>query len=244
MMCFDLQKGFLVVIIKCLVFKLVVGELCGFLCVICSVVDFCVLGCKVWDQNVNENVDWLVNLFCIGIDDLGLVYGVQWCEWLVYKLIDVVYIVQIDVVCVKGFVIVFLLQDNGVEKVLFYKVVDQLCECLDIIVKNFGSCCILFYGWNCVVLDEIVLFVCYLLYQFLFNQSIGEILFCLYVCSNDIGLGMFFNLVEGVVLLYLVVCLIGYKLCWFSYFVGDVYIYENYIDMVKEQLMCEFYLLL
>lgn len=42
--------------IKKFVFKFVIGELVGFLCVLCSVVDFCVFGCKVWDVNVNENV--------------------------------------------------------------------------------------------------------------------------------------------------------------------------------------------
>jgi hypothetical protein len=59
------------------------------------------------------------------------------------------------------------------------------------------------------------------------------------VRSNDIGLGTPFNLAEGAALLHLVGRLTGYKPRWFSYFVGDAHIYENHIEMVKEQLTRE-----
>lgn len=241
MMRFDLQKGFPAVTTKRLAFKSVVGELCGFLRATRSAADFRALGCKVWDQNANENADWLANPFRTGTDDLGPVYGVQWREWPAYKLIEAAHTAQIDAARAKGFAIVSALQDNGVEKVLLYKAVDQLRECLDTIVKNPGSRRILFHGWNCAVLDEIALPACHLLYQFLPNQSTGEISLCLYVRSNDIGLGTPFNLAEGAALLHLVARLTGYKPRWFSYFVGDAHIYENHIDMVKEQLTREPY---
>ncbi|ADJ64924.1 thymidylate synthase [Herbaspirillum seropedicae] len=236
MMRFDLQKGFPAVTTKRLAFKSVVGELCGFLRATRSAADFRALGCKVWDQNANENADWLANPFRSGADDLGPVYGVQWRQWPAYKLIDAAHTTQIEAARSKGFAIVSSLQDEGVEKVLLYKAVDQLRECLDTIVNNPGSRRILFHGWNCAVLDEVALPACHLLYQFLPNQSTGEISLCLYVRSNDIGLGTPFNLAEGAALLHLVARLTGYKPRWFSYFVGDAHIYENHIDMVKEQL--------
>jgi len=43
--------------------------------------DFRRMGCKVWDQNANENQKWLNNPFRLGTDDLGRVYGVQWRNW-------------------------------------------------------------------------------------------------------------------------------------------------------------------
>ncbi|WP_343584493.1 thymidylate synthase [Herbaspirillum sp.] len=236
MMRFDLQKGFPAITTKRLAFKSVVGELVGFLRATRSAATFRELGCKVWDQNANENAEWLANPFRAGTDDLGPVYGVQWRQWPAYKVIDAGKTEQIAAAQRKGFSIVSALTDNGQDKVLLYKAVDQLRECLDTIVNNPASRRILFHGWNCAVLDEVALPACHLLYQFLPNQATREISLCLYVRSNDIGLGTPFNLAEGAALLHLVGRLTGYKPRWFTYFVGDAHIYENHIDMVTEQL--------
>ena len=61
MMRFDLAQGFPAVTTKRLAFKSVVGELCAFLRASRSAADFRALGCKVWDQNANENAQWLAN---------------------------------------------------------------------------------------------------------------------------------------------------------------------------------------
>ena len=45
-----------------------------------------------------------------------------------------------------------------------------------------------------------------------------------------------FNLAEGAALMHLVGRLTGYTPRWFTYFIGDAHIYENHMDMVKEQL--------
>ena len=89
MMRFDLENdGFPAVTTKRLAFKSVVGELVGFLRATRSAADFRALGCKVWDQNANENREWLANPYREGPDDLGPVYGVQWRAWPDYKLLD------------------------------------------------------------------------------------------------------------------------------------------------------------
>lgn len=239
MMRFDLQQGFPAVTTKKLAFKSVVGELVGFLRASRSAADFRALGCKVWDQNANENADWLANPYRQGDDDLGPVYGVQWRAWPAYKLIDADKGSQIEDAQKRGFRIVSAVEDQGVAKVLLYKAIDQLRECLDTIVKNPGSRRILFHGWNCAELDAIALPACHLLYQFLPNQSTKEISLCLYIRSNDVGLGTPFNLAEGAALLHLVGRLTGYAPRWFTYFIGDAHIYENHLDMVKEQLTRE-----
>lgn len=236
-MRFDLRKdGFPAVTTKKLAFKSVVGELCGFLRATRSAADFRALGCKVWDQNANENAEWLQNPYRLGEDDLGPVYGVQWRAWPAYKLIETSKTLQIDDAQQRGFKIVSTLQDEGQEKVLLYKAIDQLRDCLDTIIKNPGSRRILFHGWNCADLDAIALPACHLLYQFLPNASTREISLCLYIRSNDVGLGTPFNLAEGAALLHLVGRLTGYTPRWFTYFIGDAHIYENHLDMLKEQL--------
>ena len=117
-----------------------------------------------------------------------------------------------------------------------YKAIDQLRECLDTIIKDPGNRRIIFHGWNLAQLEEMSLPPCHLLYQFLVNQTTREISMCLYIRSNDIGLGAPFNIAEGAALLHLVGRLTGYKPRWFTYFVGDAHIYENHIDILQEQL--------
>lgn len=242
MLRFDLQKdGFPAVTTKRLAFKSVVGELVGFLRASRSAADFRALGCKVWDQNANENVEWLNNPYRLEEDDLGPVYGVQWRAWPAYKLIEADKKAQIVHAQERGFRIVSAVKDQGVDKVLLYKAIDQLRDCLDTIIKNPQSRRILFHGWNCADLDAIALPACHLLYQFLPNVTTKEISLCLYIRSNDLGLGTPFNLAEGAALLHLVGRLTGYKPKWFTYFIGDAHIYENHLDMLNEQLQREPY---
>jgi thymidylate synthase len=240
MMRFDLQKdGFPAVTTKKLAFKSVVGELIGFLRGSRSAAQFRELGCKVWDQNANENAAWLANPYRLGVDDLGPVYGVQWRQWPAYKLIDAGNEAQINDALARGFRSVSLVEDNGQSKLLLYKAIDQLRECLDTIHTDPGSRRILFHGWNCADLDAIALPACHLLYQFIPNKSTREISLCLYIRSNDVGLGTPFNLAEAAALLHLVARLTGYQPRWFTYFIGDAHLYENHLDMVRQQLTRE-----
>ncbi len=77
---------------------------------------------------------------------------------------------------------------------------------------------------------------CHLLYQFLANPATRELSLCLYIRSNDVGLGTPFNLAEGAALTHLVARLTGYEPRWFTYFIGDAHIYETHVDMLREQL--------
>ena len=239
MMRFDLTTGFPAVTTKKLAFKSVVGELCAFLRASRSAADFRALGCKVWDQNANENKQWLENPYRLGEDDLGPVYGVQWRQWPGFKLIELDQPQQIADAQKNGFRLISQFDDAGVAKVLLHKSIDQLRECLDTIMNNPGSRRILFHGWNPAVLDAVALPACHLLYQFIPNPATRELSMCLYVRSNDLGLGTPFNLAEGAALMHLVGRLTGYTPRWFTYFIGDAHIYENHMDMVHEQLKRE-----
>ena len=237
MMRFDLAKdGFPAVTTKKLAFKSVVGELVGFLRASRSAAEFRALGCKVWDQNANENAEWLANPYREGPDDLGPVYGVQWREWPAYKLLNADRTAQITDAQHRGFRVVSTLTENGQDKVLLYKAIDQIRECMDAIMNNPGSRRILFHGWNCADLDAVALPACHLLYQLIPDAATRELSMCLYVRSNDIGLGAPFNLAEGATLLHLIGRLTGYTPRWFTYFIGDAHIYENHLDMLREQL--------
>ncbi|AWQ03982.1 thymidylate synthase [Bordetella bronchiseptica] len=238
---FDLQQGFPAVTTKKLAFKSAIGEMVGFLRATRSAAQFRALGCKVWDQNANENEQWLANPYREGPDDLGPVYGVQWRHWPAYKLLPRSAGGQVADALARGYRQVAEVDENGAPHVLLYKAVDQLRQCLDTIRQSPGDRRILFHGWNWAQIEEMALPPCHLLYQFLPNAGTREISLCLYIRSNDVGLGTPFNLTEGAALLHLVGRLTGYKPRWFSYFIGDAHVYENHLPMLREQLAREPY---
>lgn len=243
---FDLQKGFPAVTTKKLAFKSAIGEMVGFLRASRSAAEFRELGCKVWDQNANENIQWLANPYRLQMDDLGPVYGAQWRQWPAYKLLDQSQpqgAAQLADAISRGYKEVGVVEDVGehgkTASVLLYKAIDQLRQCLDTIMNDPGSRRILFHGWNWAQLEEMALPPCHLLYQFLVNSAKREISLCLYIRSNDVGLGTPFNLTEGAALLHLVGRLTGYTPRWFTYFIGDAHIYESHVEMLQEQLKRE-----
>ena len=239
MMRFDLQEGFPAITNKKVPFKSVMGELVAFLRGSRNAAEFRELGCKVWDQNANENTAWLANPYRDGEDDLGPVYGAQWRSWPGYKIIPGDKIHQIEAAKKNGYVYVgrvpSIIQGMASEVVL-YKAIDQLRQCLDTIIKDPSSRRILFHGWNCAQLEEMALPPCHLLYQFLVNQKTKELSMCLYIRSNDLGLGAPFNMIEAAALQHLVARLTGYKPRWFTYFIADAHIYVNHVDMVHEMI--------
>jgi thymidylate synthase len=238
---FDLQEGFPAVTTKRLAFKSAIGELVGFLRASRSAEEFRALGCKVWDQNANENAQWLANPYRLGPDDLGPVYGVQWRQWPAYKVLPAAQTAQRANAIAAGYAELSTFTRDGVEQVLLYQAIDQLRRCLDTIHTNPADRRILFHGWNWAQIEEMALPPCHLLYQFLPNAAKREISLCLYIRSNDVGLGTPFNLTEGAALLHLMGRLTGYTPRWFSYFIGDAHIYENHVPMLQEQLTREPY---
>lgn len=57
-----------------------------------------------------------------------------------------------------------------------------------------------------------------------------------YVRSNDVFLGLPYNLVNYSLLLYMVANIVGMKPHMMNYMIGDVHIYKNHIDKIKEQI--------
>ncbi|MBH3343618.1 thymidylate synthase [Pseudomonas parafulva] len=239
MLRFDLQKGFPAITTRKLAFKSAIGEMVGFLRGVRNAGQFRELGCKVWDQNANENAQWLANPFRQGHDDLGEIYGVQWRQWPGYKRIALSNQAAIEMAEKAGFRQIAQDEEDGVAFVVLYKAIDQVRQCLDTIANDPGSRRILFHGWNCAQLDEMALPPCHLLYQFHPNVETRELSLTLYIRSNDLGLGTPFNLTEGAALLALFGRLTGYTPRWFTYFIGDAHVYENHLDMLNEQLKRE-----
>lgn len=237
---FDLRKGFPALTGRRAPFKSAMGELCGFIRGVTSAADFRALGCKFWDQNANENAQWLANPFRKGEDDLGDVYGAQWRRWPAYKhftagtVTDEIY----NKLQADGWK--FLCSDvgfgNAKETVVYHKLVDQLGDCVRTIITNPNDRRILFHAWNPAKLDEIALPACHLLYQFVPTPATKELALSLVIRSNDYPLGFPSNVMEAAALLHLVARLTGYTPTWLTIISNDAHIYANQMDMVNEYL--------
>lgn len=236
---FDLQEGFPAVTTRKLAFKTGVGEMIGFLRASRSAADFRALGCKVWDQNANENEQWLNNPYRDGHDDLGGVYGVQWRNWKAYKEIPVTEESQLKDALSKGYVEISRYTENNQEIVILKKTIDQVRECLDKVMYNPTDRRILFHAWNPAELDAMALPPCHLLYNFSCNSDKKELSLTLNIRSNDIGLGQPLNISEAACLLSLFARLTGNTPRYLTLMIADAHIYENHLPMIEEQLSRE-----
>lgn len=188
LLSFDMNDGFPAITTRKLAFKTGTGELVGFLRAIRSAAGFRALGCKVWDQNANENEQWLANPYREGLDDLGGIYGVQWRKWPAYKEIPVAQFAQVKDALSKGYSEISRRVVDDQEFIIFFKEIDQVRECLDKIMHNPTDRRILFHAWNPAQLDAMGLPPCHLLYNFTCNDNAKELSLTLFIRSNDKGL--------------------------------------------------------
>jgi thymidylate synthase len=236
-MRFDLRQGFPAVTTKKLAFKSAIGELVGFLRSTRNAADFRKLGCKVWDQNANENTQWLANPFRKGEDDLGDVYGAMWREWPAFKQ-GWFSEQQMAHLKASGWTESSAIGNEGW---IFTKQIDMLGDCVRKIILEPDDRRILFHAWNPAKLDEMALPPCHLLYHFLPNKDTKELALCMTQRSADYFLGIPFNIASAALLLHIVARLTGYTPTWLTITTNDSHIYENAIDATKELLTREPY---
>lgn len=222
MLKFDLAEGFPAMTTKKLYFDAVKGELLGFLRGYDNAADFRKLGCKIWDQNANENKAWLENSNRKGDDDLGRIYSKQWTSWR-GKAVASVHEVS------KGL-------DTHREASIRYDELNQINIAINTIKKDPTNRRIIVNAWRPDELDQMALPPCHILFQFICNVEKNELNLCWFQRSNDTFIGSPFNIASYALLLSLVAKLTGYKPRHLTYFAADTHIYRNHLDQVQEQL--------
>jgi thymidylate synthase len=206
MLDFDLSLGFPAVTTKKLAFNQVKGELIGFIRGFTDAEQFRSLGCNVWDQNANQNQQWLANTSRQGEDDLGRIYGAQWRSWI------------------------------GMSKNHGFAIVDQLENCVKTVLNDHTSRRNLVTAWNPAELDQMALPPCHVLFQLHVNKEEGTLSMTMYQRSCDLFLGVPFNIASYALLLHLIATVTGYKAGRLIMFLADVHIYENHLEQVAKQL--------
>lgn len=114
------------------------------------------------------------------------------------------------------------------------RVIDQIAEAVATIRTNPDSRRIVVVAWNPAELKQMALTPCHCLFQF---QVINGKLNChLYQRSADIFLGVPFNIASYALLTHMLAHVTGLEAGTFVHSFGDVHIYRNHVEQVREQL--------
>lgn len=115
-----------------------------------------------------------------------------------------------------------------------YSGYDQITECIRLIKEEPNSTRIIISGWNPVQLKEQVLPACHSFYQF--NVIDNKLSCMLTLRSNDLGLGMPYNICSASLLTYIMAELTNLKPYELIYSIGNYHIYSNHVEQMKEQI--------
>ncbi|WP_316569873.1 thymidylate synthase [Neobacillus sp. YIM B06451] len=114
------------------------------------------------------------------------------------------------------------------------KVVDQITELIDQIKTNPDSRRLIVNAWNVAEIDKMALAPCHCMFQFYVAD--GKLSCQLYQRSADLFLGVPFNIASYALLTLMIAQVCDLEPGEFVHTFGDVHIYKNHIQQVKEQL--------
>ena len=112
--------------------------------------------------------------------------------------------------------------------------VDQLADVIERIKKNPTDRRLIVSAWNPGELDQMALPPCHMFFQFFVDGDKLSLL--MHQRSCDVFLGVPFNIASYSLLLHMVAQVTNLKAHEFVHSLGDVHIYHDHFDAVKEQL--------
>ena len=148
--------------------------------------------------------------------DLGRVYGVQWRRW---QAADTYWNPALS------------------GAVLMPREVDQIANLIEGIKKDPSGRRHIISAWNPGEIDQMALPPCHVMSQF--DVTDGKLSCQLYQRSCDMFLGVPFNIASYSLLTHIIARECGLDVGDFIWTGGDVHIYNNHFDAVKEQLSRE-----
>lgn len=224
---FDLRQGFPAITTKKLAWKACVGELLWFIegsgdeRRLAEITHGSRSGPDtIWTPNAQAPY-WKSKAQYPG--DLGKVYGVQWRNWRIDKLVYPETVVGTD-----HYTSYYA---GPVET----KIIDQLKNLIDGIKTDPYGRRHIINAWNAGQLDEMALPPCHVMSQFNVSTN-GELSCHMYQRSVDAFLGLPFNIASYALFTHMIAQVCGLKVKELIISTGDTHLYNNHIDQVREQL--------
>jgi len=177
----------------------------------------------LWYLKAGTNIDYLqdngVRIWNEWADengDLGPVYGYQWRKWPVAKSAHINY------------------ETDPPEAVIEWEHIDQIADIINKLRNNPNDRRIIVSAWNVGQIENMALPPCH--YTFQFYVADGKLSCMLNQRSCDVALGVPFNIVQYCILTHMIAQVVGLEPGEFIWRGGDVHIYKNHIDALKEQI--------
>jgi thymidylate synthase len=158
--------------------------------------------------------------------DVGRIYGVQWRKWRGFKLDSAGHAVQ---------------HDDPNKTITFFNAkvqrweVDQLANIIHSLKSNPADRRMILSAFNAGELDQMALPPCHMFAQFHCSEK-GRLSCQVYIRSNDLFLGLPFNIASYALLTHMLAQVTGKTVGDLIITIGDAHIYLNHIEQVKEQL--------
>lgn len=206
---YDLSLGFPILTSKRVHWKSVVGELLWFLRGDTNIKWLNENGISIWDEWADKD------------GNLGPVYGKQWRSWT-----NLVTDLSPD-----------LHMKDGIGFIPTYKnkSIDQIKEVIQQIKTNPDSRRLIVSAWNVADIPNMALAPCHGL-PIQFDVANKKLSCQVYIRSNDLGLGNPFNVASYALLTHMIAQVCGLEVGELIITIGNLHIYSNHIDALRQQM--------
>lgn len=206
---FDISESFPLITTKEVYWKGVVHELLWFIKGDTNSKNLELENVNIWKECSDKEFLGNLRLYEYEEGDCGPIYGFQWRHFgTPYRGYDYKY--------------------NGLG-------VDQLQNCINLIIKNPSSRKIFMSSWNPVQINDMCIPPSQISYQFYVSDQ-KELSCIVYLMSGNMFLNVPFNIASAVLLVYIIAKITYTTPKSISFIIGDAYIYQENSTAINEQL--------